>query len=416
MFRSIKIHSNPTRQILPTCRSTITLATFSFVLAFSCFSFQYAFSSESARYETVQTIETPLGLIKVEKNVAPQALETLSPLDLTVKFQKPKEVAVAEDDLAGIYGDFNVKFLGDETHELDEKTNETSRRWRLYPRRRGELSLPPIPISLSYSLPRTPSEQETVVALLPNQVFKVPESDPPLKSVEDIQIDRSPIRQFPTLVTVVTLAIATGLGFITFFLFSKRKSAVSTPRPQIEAPYDKAVRRLGELKNSPLYLQNDRLFYIQIDDILREYLTDVFILNAQEMTSQEITQILDQPEPMVAAPSSLDYGSDSNLADLPSDISEREKTSIAVATLKTPEIRSALETALTTLDLVKFANQPTSFNDASQIYSNISRLIERSFSTYSELIDEARRALIQHENVPNGTPQGIDANSSSITK
>ena len=358
-------------------------------------------------------VETPLGLIKVEKNVMSPTIESFKPLDLIVKITKPKEVFVAEDDLAGIYGDFTVKFLGDETRKLDEKTDETSRCWRLYPRRLGELSLPPIPISLSFVPPQS-SESEGVVALIPNQNFKIHESDAPLKSAEDIQIDQSPIRQFPTLLTVLALLIVICLAFITYLFISRGKFSVTPSKPQVEEPYCKAMRRLNELKNSQFYLKNDRLFYIQIDEILREYLANIFILNAQEMTSQEITRLLDLPNPLVVATPSLDTAS--QLTEDTIALSEKEKTAIAVATLKTPDIRTTLETTVTALDLVKFAKRPTTFDDARQILRNVSHLIENSFSAYSVQIDEARRSLVQHVNAQNRGAQENDFNSLSPSK
>ena len=119
MFRPIIVLFDPTRRISRSDHSALTFVAFSFAMIYCCISFQPVFVSTLPQFETVQMVETPLGLIKVEKNVMSPTIESFKPLDLIVKITKPKEVFVAEDDLAGIYGDCTVKFLGDETRKLD---------------------------------------------------------------------------------------------------------------------------------------------------------------------------------------------------------------------------------------------------------------------------------------------------------
>lgn len=58
----------------------------------------------------------------------------------------------------------------------------------------------------------------------------------------------------------------------------------------MELPYDKAIRKLDRLKNSRSYLENEPGFYIEDDAILREFLAAVFLLNALEMTTQELVK------------------------------------------------------------------------------------------------------------------------------
>ena len=64
----------------------------------------------------------------------------------------------------------------------------------------------------------------------------------------------------------------------------------------MELPYDKAIRKLDELKNSRSYLENEPGFYIEDDAILREFLAAVFSLNALEMTTQELVKKIDSDE------------------------------------------------------------------------------------------------------------------------
>ena len=389
MSRRTEIRSNQTRRSVRLKRVVATLAAF-FVVAIPVFAESpLARGVESSRVDAIQTIETPLGSIRVGRSVSPERAESFEPFDLTVKFQKPQEIAVADDDLAGRYGDFNVEFLGDETRDVDEKNNVVLRRWRLYPTRRGELTLPPIPISLSFVDPNDPAETQTVVALLPEQKLVVPKSDAPLKSADEVAVNLNPIRQIPKF-AILTACLAFAIIALANGLFISRKRTVAPPKPSpAETPYERARRKLDELKSSRIYLENDRLFYDEIDDILREYVASVSPLKAQEMTTQEILGNLDAQSPPQA---NLDGGDAApNLEEIPKEPSDAEKASIAIATLKEPAARSQLEAALTALDLVKFAKRPTTFTDASEIYSEVCDVVECSFSSYVKRLDELRR-------------------------
>ena len=161
-----------------------------------------------------------------------------------------------------------------------------------------------------------------------------------------------------------------------------------------ESPYDRAIRRLNELKNSRTYLENTPQFYTDVDSILREYVAGVFPINAQEKTTQEILRFVDAR--------ALSAISDSNMLDcqtspdeLATEPSETEKADIAVSVLREPEIRARMESALTTLDLVKFAKRSTSFVDASQIYNDVRDVVELSFKRYAARLDERRKELAE---------------------
>ena len=396
MLRRSKKRSNNTRRFAyPSCVATtlVSLLVGAFLLRAESPS---AHGGESS--EALQTIETSLGSIHVGRNVSPQYAKTFEPFDLTVEFQKPKGVKIAEDDLAGNYGDFNVEFLGDETRDLDEKNNVVLRRWRLYPTRRGELTLPPIPISLSFVESNDSSKSETVVALLPKQKLVVPKSDAVLKSADEITVNLNPIRTVPKLAILAVCVIAAFLLLAAGLFASRNRVVIDVKSSQVETPYERARRKLDEIKNSRIYLENDRLFYDEIDDILREYVAGVFPIKAQEMTTQEILGSLDS---RTLSNSSLDGGDATpNLRDVLPNRDEIpkappiiEEASVAIATLEEPTIRSQLETTLTALDIVKFAKRPTTFADANRIYANVCEVVERSFSSYTKRLDELRRQL-----------------------
>ena len=389
MLRRTKFRSIQTRLSVPPSRVVAALASLLAIALPLYIGSLSAFGDEPSRVEAIQTIETPLGSIRVGRGVSPEIAKSFEPFDLTVEFQKPKGVMVAGDDLAGSYGDFIVELLGDESRDVDENNNVVSRRWRLYPTHRGELTLPPIPISLSYVESNNSSEPQTVVALLPEQKLVVPESDAPLKSVDEVVVNLNPIRQIPILAILMT-GVAAFLILAASLIASRKRVAVATKAPLAETPYERARRKLNELKKSRIYLENDRLFYDEIDDILREYVASVFPLKAQEMTTQEILRRLDAQTALANLESDDANPNQDEKSEEPSDT---EKASVAIATLGDPVLRSQLETTLTALDLIKFAKRSTTFANANEIYANVYDFVERSFSSYVQRLDELRRQI-----------------------
>ena len=358
--------------------------------------------NESQTFETVQTIESSLGLIQVEKSVSPEQTASFEPINLSVKFLKPQGVVVDEDDLAGIYGDFNVEFLGDETNDVDEKSNTTLRRWRLYPTRHGELVLPPIPIALSSVKSSNSSETESVVAIIPEQKFTIPGSNTSLKSVDEIAVNLTPIRKTPMLVLVVVAILIIAFVLTLYFLLSKKKVELKPRESQIVSPYERAKQKLDALKKSQAYLENDRRLYYEIDEILREYLAALFPLNAQEMTTHEILEFLEGP--ISTPPKDVTINSDMRTG----KTFEAQNVAIAVATLKEPDISSQIEAALTDLDLIKFAKRDTSFNDATKIFEMVYNIVERSSSSYVKRLDELRQEIANSENMSkDGRPNSV---------
>ena len=332
--------------------------------------------NESQTFETVQTIESSLGLIQVEKSVSPEQTASFEPINLSVKFLKPQGVVVDEDDLAGIYGDFNV--------------------------RHGELVLPPIPIALSSVKSSNSSETESVVAIIPEQKFTIPGSNTSLKSVDEIAVNLTPIRKTPMLVLVVVAILIIAFVLTLYFLLSKKKVEIKPRELQIVSPYERAKQKLDALKKSQAYLENDRRLYYEIDEILREYLAALFPLNAQEMTTHEILEFLEGP--ISTPPKDVTINSDMRTG----KTFEAQNVAIAVATLKEPDISSQIEAALTDLDLIKFAKRDTSFNDATKIFEMVYNIVERSSSSYVKRLDELRQEIANSENMSkDGRPNSV---------
>lgn len=80
---------------------------------------------------------------------------------------------------------------------------------------------------------------------------------------------------------------------VTVFLLYKKNGKGLLPGRKIIPPYELATRRLNELKRSRLHEQgNDKAYYTELTEILRQYLGGRFKIYALEMTTSEIMEEL----------------------------------------------------------------------------------------------------------------------------
>ncbi len=100
---------------------------------------------------------------------------------------------------------------------------------------------------------------------------------------------------FPKWLLWVLLAVAlVALGIFLYLRYFKRDRATEAGEQKEHIPpYDRAVQELTRLKESKLWQQGqEKLYYTELTDILREYLDGRFHINAMEMTTTQIVNAL----------------------------------------------------------------------------------------------------------------------------
>lgn len=98
---------------------------------------------------------------------------------------------------------------------------------------------------------------------------------------------------------VIGLALI-ALGVVVYLLYKKNGPGL-LPRKRVILPYPLAVSRLNELKRRKLAESgNDKEYYTELTDILRQYLEGRFGVQAREMTSTQIIEAM-QADPRIAA-------------------------------------------------------------------------------------------------------------------
>ncbi len=325
-------------------------------------------------------VSSPFGAIAVKSIASVERAAPFAPFVLTLEIEKPRKFALVDDAIPSVYGDFDV-ILSDESRR-DAASPEREilvRRLTLYPRRRGTLVFPPLPLRFFPDANDSANNiyaNDSITALLPSATLEIPESDAP-PSVDEIEPDYSPIRVFPAaLVAALTVAVLAVAAVVWFVL--RRSNRPKSPNLVRESPSEEALRRLAELKASRLYLENDAEFYPVVASILRRYLSAEFGIDAEEMTTRETLLAVDKApllandstEPNVISTTSATIDSNES-----PELSERKRVLIGLQVLKRKEIRERIERTLTATDLVKFARRRTTFDNAKQIFESARQIV-----------------------------------------
>lgn len=96
------------------------------------------------------------------------------------------------------------------------------------------------------------------------------------------------------ILTGVILIIA---GICAYLIFSRKVEVPLVPRKKPVPPYQLAMQRLNMLREENLWQSGqEKEYYTRLIDILRDYLQGRFGINAMEMTSQQITRVLNENE------------------------------------------------------------------------------------------------------------------------
>lgn len=94
------------------------------------------------------------------------------------------------------------------------------------------------------------------------------------------------------LIYVLSL-LAIGIGIVAYLILSKKVTVNILPKRPERPAYEVAMEKLTHLRSQNLWEQgNEKAFYTELTDILREYLDRRFHINAMEMTSTQIVNAL----------------------------------------------------------------------------------------------------------------------------
>ena len=123
-----------------------------------------------------------------------------------------------------------------------------------------------------------------------------------LRTVHDFKpVEQPPFKIYDWLPDFITdyywvyflLLLLVALALVVYILWKKReKLPFIAPKPQLP-PYEEAIMRLNELKERKLWQSGqEKSYYTELTDILRNYIDRRFGINAVEMTSSQLLSIL----------------------------------------------------------------------------------------------------------------------------
>ncbi|MBR4832950.1 MAG: DUF4381 family protein [Thermoguttaceae bacterium] len=345
-------------------------------------------------------ISSSFGSATVASSAVSERSKPLAPISLTLEIEKPRKLALLDDAIPSVYGDFDVVLESESRRDANVSDREIFvRRLTLYPRRRGTLVFPPLPLRFSDATADADDvcEPSTITALLPPTTLEIPETDAPRPDVAEIEPDYSPIRVFPVAFGVALTAAVLAVALAAFLLFQRKRRTLSGTLAQ-ESPLEEATRRLDELKNSRLYLENDAEFYSVIASILRRYLSAEFGIDAEEKTTRETLLAVDAE--LVSANETPATSATSDETYAPK-LSEEERVRVGFQVLKNQDIRIQIEQTLSATDLVKFARRRTTFEDARQIFDATRQIIADASRRFAVALEKAaqERATVEEKTV-----------------
>lgn len=144
-----------------------------------------------------------------------------------------------------------------------------------------------------------------------------------LKTVHDFKyVEEVPFKLFdwvPSFISdywwvylIVILVIA--IGLFVYFKWLRHGQIPLLPKKKRLPPYEEAMQRLADLKEKHLWQSGqEKAYFTEITDILREYIERRFEVNAVEMTTSQIMEALRKNE--VSRPVNQQLGSVLELAD-----------------------------------------------------------------------------------------------------
>ena len=149
----------------------------------------------------------------------------------------------------------------------------------------GFYSIPPIKSVLNSDTFSTESLSLKVVPV------QVDQENLDLKDIKDVWSPRFVIFDYiPSYVWVILLILLfAGVGVYLYRKYFRNKETQETEAETMIIPHEKALEELYKLKEEKLWQSGqEKQYYTQLIDILREYIDSRFSINAMEMTTTEI--------------------------------------------------------------------------------------------------------------------------------
>lgn len=222
------------------------------------------------------------------------------PVNLEIKVSLPVNAEAFWPVLSDSIGRLDIISTG----EIDsQKTSDglsylLTRSYSLMAFDSGEVIIPPLQVNVRSG---NADQRSLVTEELKLQVYLVP-----VDTTADIK-DIAPLVAVPydwkTLVLIILgalILIAAGIWLYMKY-FRKIKQAETQVTTQKRTPHEIAMEELAALRNSGLWqLGKVKDYYTELTDILRRYISERYLLNAMELTSDEILsagfmRLLDNP-------------------------------------------------------------------------------------------------------------------------
>lgn len=135
----------------------------------------------------------------------------------------------------------------------------------------------------------TPYTMQTDSFLLNVQTVAV-DTTQPFKGIKGIMMVKSSWRDY-LLYIIIGIALILFIIWVTIYFMKNKKVAIPVDNSPKETLQEKTLRILGELEQQQLWQKGQvKEYYVQLTDVLREYIETRFKTHAMELTTDEILE------------------------------------------------------------------------------------------------------------------------------
>lgn len=211
-------------------------------------------------------------------------------IPLNINLERTTDVTVPWPFLVDSLGSFEIIKSGKiDTTQAGEKYIE-QQQLILTKFDTGYYVIPPIEFEYKENRRTQIAKTEPIIIRMNTMEVDTTAAIMPIKNVIKMPLTFKEKLQRALLIAGIVLLVF-GIPLLLYFYFKRRKKEAYLPPPL--PPYELAIQRLNEVQTKKLWQEGKvKQYYIELTEVLREYIGGRFEINALELTTDEIAPLL----------------------------------------------------------------------------------------------------------------------------
>ncbi|MBP89556.1 MAG: hypothetical protein CMJ64_23075 [Planctomycetaceae bacterium] len=233
------------------------------------------------------TTQVDRGPVRVTVEVAPQPARLSDEPTLTLSIDYETDVKIHKPPFGDAFGDFIIRDFREPLPETRDDREILRQIYTLEPTTTGPLQVDPIAIQFTDARPNGDGELHTIESeALTVNVLSVIDSEAP--SLDDLEGFAQPI-DLPRSYSWVGWLVGCGIILLAVAAFVARRfrrSVAQAAEKQL-SPRELATQRLEKLWRNKAACADVKEFYVELTDIVRQYIEGTTDVHAPEQTTEE---------------------------------------------------------------------------------------------------------------------------------